>query len=75
MNLKRRLEVLETRDGTSTLGECLAFVDQLGRDFPDIAPTSQEARQRMAEGVQRLGGPLAYMRNFLAEIDGETAHL
>jgi hypothetical protein len=75
MSIKKRLEALEARDGTSTLGECLAFVDQLGRDFPDIAPTTQEARERMAEGVQRRGGPVAYMRGILDEIDGETAYL
>ena len=75
MSIKKRLEALEARDGTSILGECLAFVDQLGRDFPDVAPTTQEARERMAEDVQRRGGPVTYMHNLLAEIDGETAHL
>jgi hypothetical protein len=75
VSINRRLEALEARDRTSTLGECLAFVDQLGHDFPDIAPTTQEARERMAEGVQRRGGPVAYMRGILDEIDGGTVHL
>jgi hypothetical protein len=75
MSIKTRIEALEKHCATASLEECLAFVDQLGRDFPDIAPTTQEARERMAEGVQRRDGPVAYMRGILDEIDGETAYL
>lgn len=64
---------MEVRYGTAPLDASLAFVDQLGRDFPNIAPTTQEARERMAESIQRCGGPVAYMRGIMAEIDGQTA--
>jgi len=73
--LKRRLSALEEREGAVTLHDCLHFVDQMALDFPDIAPTTQEARQRIAKSVQRCGGPVAYMRSILDEIDGTTAHM
>ena len=71
--LDARLDRLEKGDLGSSLSRCLDFVDQLGRDIPDLQPESEAARLALAQTVHERGGPKHFVENVLAEIDGFTA--
>jgi len=73
--IQRRIEKLERQDDLVTLESCLLFVNAMGVDFPGAAPTTQTARENLARDIQRRGGPVAFMRGILDEIDGCTAHV
>ncbi|MHC1790297.1 hypothetical protein [Solidesulfovibrio sp.] len=73
--IQRRLERLERQDGLVTMESCLHFVDKMSVDFPGAAPTTLTARENLARDIQRRGGPVAFMRGILDEIDGCTAQV
>lgn len=73
--ISRRVSKLERQGNAVSFAECIEFVDQLGADLPDCVPTTPEGREAIARDVERKGGPAAYMREILDEIDGKTAHL